>query len=461
MENDGKKNSASTPRYKLDKDDLADVLNDLFAVLLGCGAAVGATIATAKDPSLGAKPAIFFIGGCLLSLIVAWFVLKIIGKKASGFGEAFATYAWGFLGGFFLWLALGLARDRSPGLLIGFAGFFAVLIEGSLLLMVVKTLLRPYEKKKKAKMRSSATQASNAAQAGTQTHSATQTRAQTSGTAQTGTQTRGTALAGTQARGTTQGNSQVRGAAQGNAQARGNAVVGGSQKQGGMTLGQVMEAFDDTFGRDAWRQLFLLLSGNKQQDLEILQGVDQSSRKQGADFMDLLTAFFRSTIQSMGDKEYALWVQQEKAMLTGAGNGNKGQAGMPEKDDTPDLKSALAKEQAGAQSVPERPGGDRPRLQLERLSSGEVYTIDERVTLIGNESDSDLVIDDPGLDGVSAVVLILQGRWCIANDLSPKPLTVNGRTMHPGERAMLRLGDRIRIADRVDLVVTLCQDPEA
>lgn len=105
----------------------------------------------------------------------------------------------------------------------------------------------------------------------------------------------------------------------------------------------------------------------------------------------------------------------------------------------------------------ENAGGAKPKLVLKRRSSGALLETDKPVTLIGSDTDSDFVLDNREVDAVNAILLYKNSRWYVANDLSHKTVSVNGKAVQPGERRELKRGDVLVIAGVETLEVSECR----
>lgn len=100
----------------------------------------------------------------------------------------------------------------------------------------------------------------------------------------------------------------------------------------------------------------------------------------------------------------------------------------------------------------------KPKLILKRRNNGKLLETDKQVTVIGSDKNSDFYIDNQEVDDINAIILYKNNRWCVANDLSYKPVAVNGEKVQPGERRELKHGDVVVIANAETFDVTECCD---
>ena len=100
----------------------------------------------------------------------------------------------------------------------------------------------------------------------------------------------------------------------------------------------------------------------------------------------------------------------------------------------------------------------KPKLVLLRRSNGNLLETDKPVAMIGSDKNSDFCIDNPEVDAVNAIILYKKNRWCVANDLSVKTVSVNEITVQPGERRELKRGDVVIIANVETFDLTECCD---
>ena len=104
----------------------------------------------------------------------------------------------------------------------------------------------------------------------------------------------------------------------------------------------------------------------------------------------------------------------------------------------------------------EKTKDSRPFLILKRRKNGETIRVEQPVTILGKDSDSDIQLHSPKADEANAVILLKDNLWFAANDFSLRALTVNGKKVQPGERRPLKKGDIISIAEVETFEIAEC-----